>query len=230
MSELDRLRDTLNTEFSKIGRVLSSPRRIDIIELLKECPKTVETLADNTGMSLANTSQHLQVLRAAGLVLVERKGTYMIYSLASTLVHDLVSMVRQVAETHIADVDRALTKIRESSSELENVDRAKLMQLAKDGKVIVLDVRPKDEFEAAHLPYAISVPLGKLEQQLETLPREQQIVAYCRGPYCLLAGQAARILNKHGFHASTLRDGVLEWKASGQPVVSPESNTQYSNL
>lgn len=221
MLTLVRLRDILNSEFSKIGRVLSSPKRIELIELLNECPKSVETLAENTGMSLANTSQHLQVLRGAGLVQAERRGTFMIYSLASSLVHDLVSMVRQVAETHLAEVDRALAKIRESSSELENVDRSKLIRLAKDGKVIVLDVRPKDEFEAAHLPYAISIPLAKLEQQLDSLPRDQQIVAYCRGPYCLLAGEAARILKKHGFQVSTLRDGVSEWKASGQQVVLP---------
>ena len=230
MLSLTRLRDTLHNEFSKIGRVLSSPKRIEIIELLHECSKSVETLADNTGMSLANTSQHLQVLRGAGMVEAERKGTYMIYSLASPLVHELVSMVRQVAETHLADVDRALSQIRESSNELEDVDRGKLMQLAKDGKVIVLDVRPKDEFEASHLPYAISIPLAKLEKQLDTLPREQQVVAYCRGPYCLLAGEATRILRKHGYQASSLRDGVAEWKAAGQQIVATTPEEKEYNF
>ncbi len=198
MTQFDRLRDNLSSEFSKIGRVLSSPKRIEIIELLFQCPKSVETLAENTGMSLANTSQHLQVLRGAGMVEAQRSGTYMIYQLASPLVHELVSMVRQVAETHLADVDRALAKIREGTTDLENIDRTQLMQRAKEGKVIVLDVRPQDEYNAAHLPFAVSIPLAKLEKQLATLPRDQQIVAYCRGPYCLLAGEAVRLLKHKG--------------------------------
>ncbi|MCB9357856.1 MAG: metalloregulator ArsR/SmtB family transcription factor [Calditrichaeota bacterium] len=218
MLNVARMRDSLNLEFSRIGRVLSSPKRIEIIELLRQCPKSVETLADNTGMSLANTSQHLQVLRGAGMVEAQRQGTYMIYQLTSPLVHELVSMVRQVAETHLADVDRAIAKIREGAAELENVDRMKLVQLAKEGKVIVLDVRPSDEYEAGHLPYAVSIPLAKLEKELSSLPHEQQIVAYCRGPYCLLAGEAVRILRKKGFQASNIRDGVGEWKALGLPV------------
>ncbi|MCL4306220.1 ArsR family transcriptional regulator [bacterium] len=218
MTHFDRLRDNLSSEFSKIGRVLSSPKRIEIIELLFQCPKSVETLAENTGMSLANTSQHLQVLRGAGMVEAQRSGTYMIYQLASPLVHELVSMVRQVAETHLADVDRALAKIREGTTDLENIDRTQLMQRAKEGKVIVLDVRPQDEYNAAHLPFAVSIPLAKLEKQLATLPRDQQIVAYCRGPYCLLAGEAVRLLKHKGFKATHIRDGVGEWKAHGLPL------------
>jgi len=215
-----QMRENLNSEFAKIGKALSSPKRLQIIELLHQCPKSVETLAENTEMTLANTSQHLQVLRAAGLVESSRNGTFMIYNLSGPLVHELITLVRQVAETHIAEVDRALAKFREPGSELENVDRAKLTKLAKSGKVIVLDVRPHDEYQAAHLPYAISIPLDMLEKHLDRLPREQQIVAYCRGPYCLLAGEAIRMLKRHGFHASQLRDSVSDWQRLGQTVAT----------
>ncbi len=215
-----QMRDSLNAEFAKIGKALSSPKRLQIIELLHQCAKSVETLAENTQMTLANTSQHLQVLRAAGLVESDRKGTFMIYKLSGPLVHELISKVRQVAETHLAEVDRALAKLRENSAELENVDRAKLTKLAKAGKVIILDVRPADEYQAAHLPYAISIPLEKLEGHLDKLPREQQIVAYCRGTYCFLAGEALQVLKRKGYHVSLLREGVSEWKEHGQPVVS----------
>ncbi|MBK6765686.1 MAG: metalloregulator ArsR/SmtB family transcription factor [bacterium] len=215
-----QMRESLNTEFAKIGKALSSPKRLQIIELLHQCSKSVDTLAENTQMTLANTSQHLQVLRAAGLVESSRSGTFIIYSLSGPLVHELISLVRQVAETHIAEVDRALAKLRDSGTDLENVDRVKLTKLAKSGKVIVLDVRPHDEYQAAHVPYAISVPLEKLEDYLDRLPRDQQIVAYCRGPYCLLAGEAIRILKKHGLHASQLREGVSEWQRQGQAVVT----------
>lgn len=220
MITLVQMRDNLNAEFAKIGKALSSPKRLQIIELLHQCPKSVDTLAENTQMTLANTSQHLQVLRGAGLVESDRNGTYMIYRLSGPLVHELISKVRQVAESHLAEVDRALAKLREESAELENVDRAKLTKLAKAGKVIVLDLRPTDEYQAAHLPYAISVPLETLEEHLDKLPQDQHIVAYCRGPYCLLASEAIRILKKKGYHVSQLRDGIGEWKEHGQPVVS----------
>ncbi len=221
MDTVRQFRDTLNRNFSRIGKALSSHKRLELLELLHQCPKNVDALAANTEMSSANTSQHLQVLRAAGLVESSREGTHIFYRLSSELVWELVRTVRQVAETHLADVDRAIAQLRENQHSLEEVDRVKLAKLAAAGKVIVLDVRPSDEYEAAHLPYAISVPLDQLESFLNKLPADQKIVAYCRGPYCLLAGHAVKILRKHGFQANELGEGVAEWQERGLEVVTP---------
>lgn len=220
MDTLKQFRDSLNRHFSRVGKALSSHKRLEIIELLNQSPKSVDMLATSTNMSAANTSQHLQVLRGAGLVESSREGTHIIYRLSGVLVHELVQKLRQVAETHLADVDRAIAQLRENQHLLEEVDRGKLTELAFAGKVIILDVRPPDEFKAAHLPNAISIPLDQLAQHLDKLPIDQQIVAYCRGPYCLLAGQAVSLLRRKGYTANELGEGVAEWRQGGGQVES----------
>jgi rhodanese-related sulfurtransferase len=217
------LKDQLNEQFARIGQALSSPKRLELLELLHQCPKTVETLADNTAMSVANTSRHLQVLRSAGLVDTQRDGVYMIYRLSDEQVYTLVRSMKGVAELRLAEVDRVLADLNADADELEVVDRDQLLMLARTGKVIVLDVRPEDEFTASHLPHAVSIPLTVLTSRMNELPRDQQIVAYCRGPYCVLASEAVRYLKSHGYHAVRLGDGVAEWKAAGQPIVSGQA-------
>jgi rhodanese-related sulfurtransferase len=219
MTAVQETKNKLNEQFARIGHALSSPKRLELLELLHQCEKSVETLVANSGMRIANTSQHLQVLRGAGLVETRREGIYIYYRLANEQVYQLVSNMKSVAESSLAEVERVLTQVNSGLEELELVDRAKLMRLAKTGKIIVLDVRPRDEYEAAHLPHAISIPLNSLKTRIDELPRDQQIVAYCRGPYCVLASEAVRVLRSKGFEATRLGDGVAEWKAAGLSVV-----------
>jgi rhodanese-related sulfurtransferase/DNA-binding transcriptional ArsR family regulator len=220
MPSVREVKDRLNEQFARIGHALSSPKRLELLELLHQCEKSVEMLAENSGMSVANTSRHLQVLRAAGLVETRREGVYIYYRLADAEVYALVANIRHVAESRLAEVERVLASINEDLDELEVVDRGKLLKLAKSGKIIVLDVRPEDEYRAAHLPHAVSIPLASLKHRIEELPRDQDIVAYCRGPYCVLASEAVRVLRGKGYHASRLGDGVAEWQSAGGKVVS----------
>ena len=220
MTSVREIKDQLNAQFAKIGHALSSPKRLEILELLHQCEKNVEMLAGNAGMSVANTSRHLQVLRGAGLVDTRRDGIHIIYRLADEQVYALVSDIKRVAESRLAEVERVLASLSDDEKDLEVVDRDKLLKLAKSGKIIVLDVRPEDEYIAAHIPHAISVPLEKLKSHLNKLPHKQQIVAYCRSPYCVLASEAVRVLRSKGFKATRLGDGIAEWKAAGQPVAT----------
>ncbi|HEY3295312.1 MAG TPA: metalloregulator ArsR/SmtB family transcription factor [bacterium] len=213
------IKDKLNEQFARIGHALSSPKRLELLELLHQCEKSVETLVANTGMTIANTSRHLQVLRGAGLVETRREGIYVFYRLADGQVYDLVSNMKKVAQSRLAEVERVLSDITDDPKEVEIIDRNKLLKLAKGGKIIMLDVRPEDEYAAEHIPHALSIPLDKLKSHLDRLPQGQQIVAYCRGPYCVLAGEAVRVLRSKGFEAIRLGDGVAEWKAAGMPVV-----------
>jgi rhodanese-related sulfurtransferase len=219
MTTVREIKDKLNEQFARIGHALSSPKRLELLELLHQCEKSVETLVANSGMGVANTSRHLQVLRGAGLVETRRDGIYIFYRLADDQVYDLVSNMKRVAESRLAEVERVLANLADDSDEVEVMDRNKLMKLAKAGKIIVLDVRPADEYLAGHLPHAISIPLDRLKSHLNKLPLDQQIVAYCRGPYCVLSGEAVRVLRSKGFKATRLGDGVAEWKAAGMPVV-----------
>jgi len=225
MASAREFKERLNGQFARIGHALSSPKRLELLELLHQCEKSVETLSANTTMSVANTSSHLQVLRGAGLVEARREGTYVIYRLADEQVNALVSSMKRLAESRLAEVERVLADLNDGLDDdyLEVADRAKLMKLARTGEIIVLDVRPEDEYEAAHIPHAISIPLASLKTRIDELPRDQQIVAYCRGPYCVLASEAVRVLRGTGFHVVRLGDGIAEWRAAGQPVVSGQA-------
>ena len=170
-------------------------------------------------MSFANTSRHLQVLRGAGLVETRREGIHIFYRLADEQVHELVRSTKRVAQSRLAEVERVLSDITDDPDVVEVVDRNKLQKLVKAGKIIVLDVRPEDEYMAEHIPHALSIPLDKLKYHLNKLPKDHQIFAYCRGPYCILSGEAVRVLRGSGFQATLLGDGIAEWKAAGMPVV-----------
>lgn len=223
MNAVRDVKEKLNAQFARIGQALASPKRLELLELLHQCEKSVETLVENTGMSIANTSRHLQILRAAGLVETRREGIYIFYRLADHQVSDLVGTMKRVAQSRLAEVERVLAGFGDDSSEVESVERGQLLKLAKAGKIVVLDVRPEDEYRAEHLPNALSIPLSQLKNQLDRLPKDQRIVAYCRGPFCVMAGEAVRVLRSKGFQAVRLGDGVAEWKAAGMPVIRAHS-------
>ena len=228
-----RFKDTVYEQFARIGKAFSSPRRLELLDLLCQCPRTVEALARETGRSLANTSQHLQVLRAARLVEAEKQGLYVTCRLADEGVSDFYRSLRALAESRLAEVERVTREFLEQRGMMEPVDRTELLDRVRRGKVTVLDVRPREEYEAGHVPGALSVPLAKLiaETELETalarLPRDQEIVAYCRGPYCVRAVEVVGMLRARGFRAVRMEEGVPDWRAMGFPVaVGPEKTAR----
>ena len=213
-----RFKDAIYEQFARITKALSSPKRLELLDLLCQCERTVETLAAETGMSVANTSQHLHVLRAARLVDAEKEGLHVRYHLTDGAVCEFFRNTRMLAERHLAEIEQITRRFLEGRDGLEPVDRDALLNRIREGGVTVLDVRPAEEHRAGHIPGAISVPLKELEDPLSELPRDQEIVAYCRGPYCVLAVQAVEILRAKGFRAVRLEDGVQDWHARGFDV------------
>lgn len=220
MESIFEIKGKLFEQFAAIGHALSSPKRLELLELLHQCEKRVEILAGNSSMSVANTSRHLQVLRSAGLVETRREGFHIYYRLADAQVHDLVRNLKSLAETRLADVERVLAKLNDDMDGFEVIERDQLVPMAMSGEILVLDIRPEDEYEAAHMAHAISVPLAKLAGYLDRLPKGQKIVAYCRGPYCVLANAAVKMLREAGFNAMRIRDGISELRAAGVPIVT----------
>lgn len=213
-----RFKDAIYEQFARVGKALASPHRIELLELLAQGPRTVEALSRMADMSLANTSAHLQVLRAAGLLEATREGLFVTYRLADPSVAELLLSLRGVAETRLAEVSRTTREFLAENALLEPVDEAALRRRVKDGEVTLLDVRPPEEYEAAHIPGALSVPLPELARRISELPRRREVVAYCRGPYCVLAVEAVKLLRRKGFKAVRLEDGVLDWAALGLPL------------
>lgn len=214
-------KNSLNEQFARVAKALASPRRIELLDALAQCPRTVESLANHAGMSVANTSQHLQILRAAGLAESEKEGTFVSYRLADPQVADFLLALRRLATARLGDVDRIVQKfVSEDSHPLESVDRETLLTRVQQGAVVLLDVRPLEEYRAGHIPGARSMPMAELEQRLTELPGDRQIVAYCRGPYCLWALEAVNILRAKGFTARRLEDGVQEWRARGLGITN----------
>ena len=211
-------KDAIYEQFSRIGKAVSSPQRLELLDLLCQGERTVEVLANEAGISLANASQHLQVLRAARLVESEKKGQFVIYRITDEAVCKFFFSMRVLAERELAEVEQLKRRFLEGKEEMEPVNRDSLIQRVKEGTVIVLDVRPTEEYQAGHIPGAISIPLKELEQRLSVLPQDREIVAYCRGPYCVLAVQAVQMLRAKGFHAFRMEDGVQDWRARGLPV------------
>lgn len=205
-------------QFARIGKALGHGHRLELLEYLAQGERTVEKLAELSGLSVANTSQHLQLLRQAGLVTTRREGLYVHYRLADPLVTGLMDVLGKLAEKQLAEVERLVQSYLTKKDQLEPVPRAELLKRARDGLITVLDVRPQDEFAAGHVPGALNIPLKELEDHLQDLPREQEVVAYCRGPYCVLAYEAVAKLRKKGFTARRLEDGFPEWKLAGLPV------------
>ncbi len=210
------VKDMLYEQVARIGKVFSSPKRLELIELLCQNEKTVETLAREASISVKLASAHLRELRMAHLVETRREGKNIYYRLADRSIADLWVRIHTLAEERLVDLQSALQKIASQPLDLVPSDRENLMRAARKGEIVVLDVRPAEEYLAAHLPFARSIPLGELRQRLSELPKDRAIVAYCRGPYCLMAKDAIELLNKDGYTAIHLRDGVAEWAAAGR--------------
>lgn len=208
----------LFSQLARVGKALSNANRLEILDFLAQAEHSVEALAKACGLSVANTSQHLQQLRQTGLVAARKEGQLVYYRLAGDEVVDLVGTVRKVAEHTLADVERLVNAYLTVKDSLEPVPRKELVERVQRGLVTLLDVRPPQEFAAGHVPGAINVPVGELGKRLEELPAGQEIVAYCRGPYCVLAYEAVARLREHGFKARRLEDGFPEWKNAGLPV------------
>lgn len=208
----------LFNQFARVGKALSNGNRLELLEFLAQGERSVEELARVSGLSVANTSQHLQQLRQAGMVVSRKQGLKVHYRLSGDDVISLLGSLRNVAERHIADVDRLVNSYLTLKDDLEPIPREELLQRAKDGLVTVLDVRPAEEFAAGHVPGAVNVPLSELEKYLEQLDTGQEIVAYCRGPHCVLAFEAVARAREKGVNARRMQDGFPEWRMAGLPV------------
>jgi len=211
-------KDRLFGQFARVGKALASPKRLEIVDLLAQGERTVEEIARETARSVASASQHLQVLKAARMVEARREGLYIHYRLADEDVFRTWQAVRALAESRLAELDGVVEAYLQYREELEAVDAAELMERLSDGNVVVLDVRPEEEYRAGHIPGALSVPVDALEAALQTLPRDQEMVAYCRGPYCVFSDEAVAFLRSRGYRARRLRQGLPDWRAAGMPV------------
>ena len=213
-----RFKTAIYEQIARIGKATSSPARLELLDLLSQGPRTVEAIASQIGQSVANTSHHLQVLRSTRLVETEKTGTYVTYRLADPLVVAFVLQLRTLAHARLAEIDRVSQDYFAQRGALEAVDDDELLRRVKAGAVTVVDVRPRQEFEAGHIPGALSMPLAELKKRLRDLPKDRDVVAYCRGPYCVMALDAVEILRKKGFRAHRLEHGVVEWQARGERV------------
>jgi rhodanese-related sulfurtransferase/predicted transcriptional regulator len=203
---------------ARIGSALSSPTRIEFLELLAQSERTVEQLATQTGATVANTSQHLQKLRQAGLIAGRKQGLYVFYRLAGDEVVGLLSALGRTGEAYVAEVERIVRLYFAQKDELEAVPAKELLDRARKALVTVLDVRPAEEFAAGHVPGAINIQVHQLERRMKELPKRKEIIAYCRGPYCLMSYDAVALLRKKGFKARRLQAGMPEWRHAGLPV------------
>ncbi|MBI2221006.1 MAG: metalloregulator ArsR/SmtB family transcription factor [Acidobacteria bacterium] len=210
-----RFKAAVYGELARLGRALGGAARLELLDLLAQHPRAVEALAAEIGQSIANTSQHLQVLRRARLVEADRDGRFVRYRLASREVVALVHAIRAVGESQLAEIERARRELLEGRGAVEAIDARALRARIREGSVTVIDVRPEDEYRVSHLPGALSVPLSDLRRRLRALPRRQEIVAYCRGPYCVMAVDAVALLRRRGFNARRFELGVTEWQALG---------------
>jgi len=210
----------LFAQFARIGKALSNGNRLELLEFIAQGERNVEELAKVSGLSIANTSQHLQQLRQVGLVTSNKRGLKVFYRLSSDEVIGLLTTLRRVAETNLADVNQLISTFLTVKDNLEPIPAEELLERARDGLVTVLDVRPTTEYKNGHLPGALNVPLEQLEYYLDKLDKNAEIIAYCRGPHCILAFEAVEKLRQKGFNARRLEDGFPEWKVAGLPVES----------
>jgi rhodanese-related sulfurtransferase/predicted transcriptional regulator len=213
-----QVKDVLYAQVARIGKAVCSPKRLELIELLCQGEKPVERLAAEAGISVKLASAHLKELRLVHLAVARKEGKNVYYRLTSEAVADFWVAIRSLAEDRLLELRASLAKLSEHAHELTPMSREELLARAKEGEVTVLDVRPETEYATGHLPYAQSMPLDELRKRLEDLPRDKPVVAYCRGPFCLMAVEAVELLNKQGFRAIRLEDGVAEWRANGLPV------------
>jgi ArsR family transcriptional regulator len=206
--------------FAAVAKALAHPHRLHLLEQLAQGERSVEVLADRTGLSIANASQHLQHMRRSGLVANRRERKFVYYRLADDAVLDVLTGLRTIAEHNVADVERIVRTYFENRDSLEPVSREELLKRSRAGEVTILDVRPEDEFALGHVPGALNIPLRSLEARLSELDTSKEIIAYCRGPYCVLSYDAVAALRKRGFKALRLVDGLPEWRAAGLTVIT----------
>jgi rhodanese-related sulfurtransferase len=213
-------KDRLYGELGRIAKAIDSPRRLELIDLLAQGERSVEGLAEEAALSIANTSRHLQILRGARLVESRKEGLRVYYRLAEPEVFDVARCVRKIAERRLAELDRLVDAYFGSRDDLEAVPRQELLRRLREGRAVVVDVRPAEEYRSGHIPGALSIPVGQLDRRLSELPARKEIVAYCRGPYCVMAYDAVARLRARGRRARRLVDGLPEWRAAGLPVVA----------
>ena len=213
-----QFKDELYAQFARIGKALSNPHRLELLELLAQGERTVEDLAAEANLPIANASQHLQVLRAAQLVDVRRNGLYAYYRLGNEHVFRVWQALRDLGDLQLAEVNRLVHSFLQDRGPLQSINATELLQHIEAGDVVILDVRPELEYQSSHIPEARSIPITELETRLGELPRDQEIIAYCRGPYCVFADEAVSLLQKHGYRARRLVDGLPDWQALNLPV------------
>jgi len=205
-------KDFIYGEFARVGKTLSSPKRIELLDLLTQSPKSVELLASETKMSIANTSKHLQTLLDAKLVTFEKEKNYVIYQLSSNKILNLVLALRNTSEDRIAEINYVRNDFILKNNELNTIKIGDLIKKVEEGSVTLIDVRPIDEYLTNHLPSAISIPISEIEEHLNLIPKNKEVVAYCRGPYCIYASEAVELLCSKGYNAFLFESGVNEWK------------------
>jgi rhodanese-related sulfurtransferase/DNA-binding transcriptional ArsR family regulator len=208
-------KDAIYEQFARLGKAVAAPKRLELLDLLGQGPRTVEALAEQASLSIANTSQHLQVLRAARLVEAEKKGLHVEYRLAGEDVGEFFLSLRRLAESRLAEIDHVAREYIGQRDSMESIAGDELLRRVKRGEVTVLDVRPAEEYRAGHVPGAVSIPIGELKARFKELPKKRDVVAYCRGPYCVFAVEAVELLRKNGFKAHRMEEGVLELRDRG---------------
>ncbi len=214
----NHFKQDLFTQFARVGKAMSNGNRLELLEFIAQGERSVDELAKVSGLSVANTSQHLQQLRQAGLITSTKRGLKVFYRLSGDDVIDLFNSLRNVAERHLADVQQLVNTFLTVKDDLEPIPATELLDRVKDGLVTVLDVRPPEEYQSGHVPGAINVPLSELEAHLNQLDTKQEVVAYCRGPHCVLAFDAVEQLRQKGITAHRMEDGFPEWKSRGLPI------------
>ncbi len=214
-TEHRRFKDGVYEQLARIGKAVAAPKRIELLDLLSQGPRTVEALAEQSSLSIANTSQHLKVLRGARLVDAEKKGLYVEYRLADHAVGRFLLELRKVAQLQLSEIERMTSRYFQHRGALEVMPSDELLRRVRRGEVTVLDVRPTEEFRAGHIPGAISMPVRELKKRVKELPKNRELVAYCRGPYCVIAVEAVELLRKKGFVAHRKELGISDWRARG---------------
>ena len=218
MSVERQYKDATYGQFARIGKAVSHPKRLEILDVLCQSPRTVEALAREAGLGIASASQHLKVLREARLLDAEKKGLFVTYRLADAAVCAFFRTMRSLAESRLAEVEQITRRFLDGREGMEPVEARELLKRVREGRATVLDVRPAEEYNAGHIAGALSIPLRELKARIKEIPRGQEIVAYCRGPYCVLAVEAVETLRKAGVRARRLREGFPDWRAAGMPV------------
>jgi rhodanese-related sulfurtransferase len=210
-----RFKDAIYEQLARLGKAVSAPKRLELLDLLCQGPRTVEALAEEAALSVANASQHLQVLRAARLVEAEKRGLHVEYRLADEDVCRFFVALRGLAQSRIAEIEQVTRDYFESRRAMEPVRGDELLRRVRSGEVTVIDVRPVEEYRAGHIPGALSIPVAELKSRMKELPKDREVVAYCRGPYCVMAVEAVELLRKRGFNAHRIEQGVADWRARG---------------